>query len=280
MLVWRKLSAAKWEDAWLERLSFLGGQRLVITALARAKTIRIEAYALSSKEAAQLTKHFGGQVRALKKRDFVAEDTAPRAPLRVRDRLLVVRTPAEKKRLAVEFPQRQVLVIPAALAFGTGDHATTATALRLLCDLSGELSGQPWELLDLGTGSGILAIAARALGARRVVAGDFDPVCVRTAQENVTANQIDRVQVKRLDITKWTPARTWLVVTANLYSSLLIGAAPQLFRAVSPGGTLLFSGILRAQERDCVEAFQQAQFQIERLIRQGKWVTGRARRPA
>lgn len=264
----------------MERLSFIGGPRVVITALAGAKTIRLEAYDLSKKEAAQLTGHFGGQLRELKNRDFVAEHDAPRSPLRIRDRLLVVRNEQDKAQYIAQFPRRRVLVIPAAMAFGTGDHATTATCLRFLCDLSEELSGQPWEMLDLGTGSGILAIAARALGAGRVEAGDFDSACVRTTRENVIANQVDNVLVKRLDVTNWNALRTWKVVAANLYSRLLIGAAPQIARAVAPGGAFLFSGILREQERDCLEAFACAQFQIERIVRKGKWVTGRARRPS
>ena len=93
-------------------------------------------------------------------------------------------------------PERPVLLIPAGMAFGTGDHATTATCLRFLADVADSLAGKPWEMLDLGTGSGILALAARVLGAKRVEAGDFDPDSVRTAKESATRRTV-RVKTRK-----------------------------------------------------------------------------------
>ncbi len=277
MLVWRKLSSAKWEDAWMERLSCIDPQRIVISNFAGAKTIRIEAYDISPRDAKQLVKHFGGQVREMKRRDFVAEHAALRPPLRIRDKLLITRTHEEKEKLRAQFPRRHVLVIPAAMAFGTGEHATTATCLRWLCKLAAEFSA-PWDLLDLGTGSGILALAAKMLGARRVDAGDFDPDCIRIARDNFDANGSAEIHLRQLDVTKWKPTRTWDLVSANLFSSVLIRAAPQISRALKPRGAFLFSGILREQERDCVRAFEREKMHVEQIIRKGKWVTGLARR--
>ena len=179
---WRKLSAAKWEDVWVDRLSEVS-DRLAITALIGAKTIRLEAFQLTRTQAERLRKAFGGSVAVQNKVRAVSE--AVRAPIRVREKLVIVGGDRERVALAKTLPGRALLVIPAGMAFGTGDHATTATCMRFLADLSAEFTDRPWEMLDLGAGSGILGLAARVLGARRVVAGDFDPHALRTAKENL-----------------------------------------------------------------------------------------------
>lgn len=277
MLVWRKLTSAKWEDAWLERLSFLDAWRLAIFSLPGARTIRIEAYGLTQAEAGALVQRFGGQMRELKGRDLDAAahhgaGLASREPLRIRDRLLIVRSETERAVCEARFPRRRALVIPAAMAFGTGDHATTATCLRMLCDVAAARPAGGWESLDLGTGTGILALAARALGATRAEAWDFDPACVRTARANLSANGVDRVRVAKVDVTRWQPKRPWDVITANLYSEVLIKAAPQIAAALAPGGALLLSGILRTQEHEVIAAFQRPRRKPEHLPK--------ARRPA
>ncbi|MEA3188391.1 MAG: ribosomal protein methyltransferase [Chthoniobacter sp.] len=270
MLVWRKLSSAKWEDAWLERLRFLNPQQIVIAAFAGAKTIRIEAYALTKSDAKRLLARFGGQVRDLKNRDFVAENAPPSPPLNIRGRLLIVRSEKDRQKNALQFAHGDVLVIPAAMAFGTGDHATTSTCLRLLCDAATNRR-PPWDMLDLGTGTGILAIAARALGARHADAFDFDSACIRTARSNVALNNVKLRSIQRVDVTKWQPTRRWEVVTANLYSEILIRASPQICDAVAPAGRLVLSGIMREQEKSVLAAFRQ-NFAVERIVRRGKWV--------
>jgi ribosomal protein L11 methyltransferase len=268
---WRKLGAAKWEDAWVERLQEVS-DRLAITALAGAKTIRLEAFQLTKAQAGRLQKAFGGTVAVQKKLRTVSQ--AVRAPIKVREKLIVVGSERERAAMEKAHPGRAVLVIPAGMAFGTGDHATTATCLRFLADVSQELAGQPWEMLDLGAGSGILAFAGRMLGARRVEAGDFDPHAVRTAKENVRLNRLAGVVVKKTDVRTWEPSRTWDVVAANLFSDLLQEVAPKIAAATVPGGTVVFSGILRTQEREVVAAFRRAGLKIERVVRKGKWVSG------
>ena len=245
--VWRKLSAAKWEDVWWDRLSEVA-DRLAISSFAGAKTIRLEAFQLTKSQAEKLRRTFGGQVAAQRKSKALPPPP-PRAPIRVRGRLVVVATGRERELAARKRGRAKVLVIPAGMAFGTGDHATTSTCLRLLADAADALAGEPWQLLDLGTGTGILALAARLLGAHRAEAGDFDRDSVRTARENARLNGIRGVAVRKLDVRQWKPQRTWPLVTANLFSGLLIEAAPTIAAAVAPGGSLIFSGILREQER-------------------------------
>jgi ribosomal protein L11 methyltransferase len=272
---WRKLSAAKWEDVWWDRLSEVQ-DRLAITALAGAKTIRLEAFQLTKAQATRLHRFFGGTVAEQKKLK-VLPSPAPRAPIRVRGKLVVVATERERELAQATLGRARLLFIPAGMAFGTGDHATTSTCLRLLSDVADRQAGAPWELLDLGTGTGILALAARVLGASRVEASDFDPDSVRTTKENARLNGIRGVTVKKSDVRQWKPERTWPVVVANLFSGLLIETAPTIAAAVAPeGGCLIFSGILREQEAGVVAALEASGLQIEQLIRKGKWVTGRA----
>jgi ribosomal protein L11 methyltransferase len=272
---WRKLGAAKWEDAWVERLRWIS-DRLAITALAGAKTIRLEAYQLTKAQAERLRAGFGGVIALQTKQRAVSEPL--RSPIRVRDKLIVAASARERDELAKTAPGRKVLVIPAGMAFGTGDHATTAACLRFLSDVSEELSSQSWEMLDLGCGSGILALAGSLLGARKALAGDFDPHAVRTAKENVRANAIAGVTVKKLDVRVWQPPRTWDVVAANLYSGLLIEVAPRIAAACASGGRFIFSGILRAQEEEVLPILKKAGFVVRRLVRKGKWVAGSAAR--
>lgn len=267
MITWRKLTSAKWEDAWIERLQFVGPTRLAVVRLPSRKSLRIEAYALTRKEADGLVAQFGGQIREIK--DKPIGEPVPRKPLAIRDRLWVVDTPATARKLGT---QRPVLIIPAAMAFGTGDHATTASCLRLLCDLAGRQS-TPWDFLDLGTGSGILAIAARKLGARKVEGCDFDPHAVRTAKENVALNDAGTIPIRKTDVLEWTPKRTWDIVAANLFSQVLIRASGVIAQAVRPGGSLILSGILLIQEKEVVETFEKCGFQFQTSIHKGKWVS-------
>lgn len=278
MLVWRKISAAKWEDAWLERLGFLDPRRIAVFTFPNAKTVRIEAYHLTKKQAAELVARFGGQTREMPDRDFAAGSSAPSPPLRIRGRLVIFRSAAERQKHAPS-PDLAALVIPAAMAFGTGGHATTATCLRMLCDVSRALPKNGWDMLDLGTGSGILALAARLLGARRADAWDFDPACIRTARENLALNRITNIRLARRDVLAWPPEnKAWPVITANLYSQVLIAAAPRISHALAAGGALIFSGILRGQERETVQAFEREKLYIERVVRRGKWIAALARK--
>lgn len=142
------------------------------------------------------------------------------------------------------------LVIPPSTGFGTGHHATTRlclTALQAL-DLRGRV------VLDVGTGSGVLAIAARALGARQALGIDDDPDAVRSAVENLSLNPaIDEVVMQVADLASGLPAAD--VIAANLTGALLQRAAGLLLGALRPGGHLIVSGLMRDERDDVVLAF-------------------------
>lgn len=267
--VWRKLSPAKWEDVWQERLSWLG-QRLVMILLPGLRTLRLEAHQLTKAEADLLVREFSGQVKPAKPLTAADLEPVPRPPLKIRGRLTVVGS--EKDHAAEIAAGRPCLYIPATVAFGTGEHATTATCLRLLVDLARELP-PGWEALDLGTGSGILGFAAKLLGAGRVEAADFDATALRVARENAKTNHIRGVVFRRFDVTKWLPDRTWPLVLANVYGPILIESAPRIAKAIAPGGHLILSGILREQAPAVIAAFKKQGLRLLKQVAKGKWVT-------
>jgi ribosomal protein L11 methyltransferase len=159
------------------------------------------------------------------------------------------------------------LVIPAGTAFGTGEHATTAMSLRLL-ERCTRGRGAQWALLDLGTGSGILALAAARFGVKHVIAIDHDPVAIATAKENARRHKIDNVDFRVADVRRWKFSPRTEIITANLFSELLIEILPKLKRA----RWLILSGILHEQEARLVRALKRNGIAIAEMRRRGKWI--------
>jgi len=270
--MWSKLASGKWEDAWVERLLFLGPGQIAIFSVPGSRSIRIEAYALNQRDAARLTKAFGGQLRKMKGvAALLASETT--APLIIRDQLVVVRSTKAARSAARDYPARPLLIIPAAMAFGTGDHATTGTCLRMVCDFAAAQKETQWEALDLGTGTGILALAARLMGATRCDAWDYDPASVRAVRENARLNKLRGVPAARVDVTAWTPSRQWDLVTANLFSNLLVKVSRKIAAAVRPGGRLILSGMLAPQAKETLAVFRGEGIAFQRTVRKGKWVS-------
>lgn len=273
---WSRRTPASTAEEWFETLLHLGPMRVMLTQNAGSNSAQVQAHGLSETEAKALQNAYGGKVSEA---TWLTKKNPPqRAPIRVRSRFSVVSTEAEKN--ALQKQDKPALWIPAGLAFGTGEHATTAMCLRHLADISKELPHQDWEFLDLGTGSAILAMAARLLGATKVVGTDFDPLALKTARENVLNNQLKNIQLIRSDVLKWSPDRTWEVVAANLFSGVLIEAAPVIAKAVAKGGHLLLSGVLREQEEEVLDSFRSQKLTVERVSRRGKWISAHARKNA
>lgn len=275
MFVWSKLSAVRWLDAWEER--FAGDPNLVTELIKGGKTIRLNLYCQTRKQADAVKLRFGGSVRQVMRAEWAKPVPAPR-PVKVRGVLLVTAASkmAELAELRRLHPGRQVISIPPEMAFGTGDHATTATCLRLLADVARERRGTSWPVADLGTGSGLLAIAARMLGSGPVFACDYDPFAVKVTESNLRRNGIDGVTVQEQDVLKWRPRRgAHTVVLANLFSTVLIEAWPVIARALAPGGDLIVSGILAAQAWEVFTAAAGQGLGFTQVTRKGKWVSAR-----
>jgi len=272
---WTRRAAVHQEAAWRERLSCLGPGCLVVHAQPRAKTIRLEAYSDKPQSLRQLASILGGKVDRLDADKIAARANAPRRPLRIGRKLGVIDTSG---RWPADLPRPDILLrIGSAMAFGTGEHATTSACLRYLVD---EAASCPsgWTCLDLGTGSGILAIAADKLGAAKVRAIDYDPRAVKAAKDNLTRNRAQHVNLTKGDLLKWSPGRMrYRIVLANVFSEILRAAAPRIARSVAPGGCLMLSGILRTQETGVLRTFRPLGFKLEAAARRGKWVTLRLR---
>ncbi len=281
--VWSKLTSEKWVDAWEER--FAGGEcgTLVTTLVPGRKMARLELFCPDEKTAKRVQAEFGGSLRRMKPQNWAALSAEPPPPVKVRDALVVcaARTKAEIAAAKKAHAGRQVIAVPADMAFGTGHHATTATVLRLLVDeaRARQSAGRAWTMGDLGCGSGILAVAARKLGADKVWGCDFDPKAVQVARENAERNATPEVAFEEVDVLKWRPGRAqrWDVVAANLFADILENAYPTLVKTVKPGGAVFLSGILHSQADECLRAGEAAGLVIERRLRQGKWVTAKAR---
>ena len=141
-----------------------------------------------------------------------------------------------------------VVVLDPGLSFGTGQHPTTAFCLRQL--VAHRHAGKAQSCLDVGTGSGILAIAAAKLGYAVVDAFDSDPEAIRVARANARRNGVSaRIRFERRDLTKLPRrgAREYSVVCANLVSDLLLAERERLLARLRPDGVLVVAGILKGE---------------------------------
>ena len=277
MFVWSKLTASRSADTWEERFAGNPDGTLVITSFPGRKMVRLEFYSEAQAPAKAAQKQFGGAVRHLKPQNWAAHSSQTPPPVKVRETFVIctAKTKAEIKQARAKFPDREIIAVPADMAFGTGHHATTATVLRLLVDsaLPLQAAGKKWSMADLGCGSGILAIAAEKLGATRVWGCDYDPAAVKISQENAEHNDTPKIRFSRVDVLKWEPKQKWDIVAANIFFDVLEAAFPQLVRSVAPGGVLMLSGILKSQAKDCLAAGKRAGFVVEKVVTKGKWVT-------
>ena len=146
-----------------------------------------------------------------------------------------------------------VIEIDPGMAFGTGTHPTTRMCLQALEVLIPSFVHPP-SVLDFGTGSGILAIAAQKLGAKETVAVDIDPAAIRNARKNASANHLHGRIDFQVGSGQSLRGRFGIVV-ANLLPQELLKAADFLARRVSPAGYLVVSGILKKQEKEITSAF-------------------------
>ena len=190
-------------------------------------------------------------------------------PLEISDRLLVL--PSWSKRRAKR--GQSVVVLDPGLSFGTGQHPTTAFCLEQIASCRDMNARQ--SFLDIGTGSGILAIAAAKLGYTPVVSFDFDPDAVRVANENAAANGV-RIKLSRQDL-KNLPVRSgerFTVVCANLISNLLIEERRKVVARIGENGTLVMAGILKREFLKVQRAYEAAGLRLMASRAEKEWRSG------
>ncbi|WP_349370180.1 50S ribosomal protein L11 methyltransferase [Salinarimonas sp.] len=196
---------------------------------------------------------------AIDQKDWVAASLEGLKPVRA-GRFLVH---GSHDRAAVQ-PNDVPIEIEAALAFGTGHHGTTRGCLLALVD---ELKRRrPARVLDVGTGTGILAFAAAKAVKRRVVAGDIDPVAIAVARENARLNGVapwlDLYVGPGVRAPQADRARTFDLVFANILAKPLRRLAPTLARVVAPSGTLVLSGLLAQDVPGVLSAYRAQGFAL------------------
>jgi ribosomal protein L11 methyltransferase len=177
-----------------------------------------------------------------------------------------------------------VVILDPGLSFGTGQHPTTLFCLSEIVAATprrrrnrAEGGAATKSFLDIGTGSGILAIAAAKLGFTPVHAFDFDPESVRVAKENACKNRVDgKIKLTRGDIRKLPlkPARQYDLVCANLISNLLIAERRRIVNRLKPGGTLVLAGILAAEFGEVQAAFEKLGLKLAAKRVENEWCSG------
>jgi ribosomal protein L11 methyltransferase len=171
-------------------------------------------------------------------------------------------------------PGRIVLKLDAGVAFGSGEHGSTRGCLRALERIAYR---RPRRILDLGTGSGILAIAAARLLRRHVLATDIDPWSVRVAAENAAANGVARLVDCHL-ADGWrdpvvTGAAPFDLVMANILARPLAAMATHLAARLAPGGYAVLAGLLNDQARFVLAAHRRHGLALDFTLREGNWTT-------
>jgi len=257
---------------WAARLSRAPVPPHVITEKAGGKTALASVCATDRRCLLPLVQLFGGSIRKLEPREWLGSQNRDFV-LHVGRQLAVA---SEGARVREDCP---VLRIPAGMAFGTGEHATTAMCLRQLAEVLVRLRKRPGtqspgqtRVIDAGTGSGILALAAAMLGAR-VEAFDFDPLCLEVCRANGKRNPtVPRVKWARADVLRYRPKAPADVLVANLFAGLLERALPRMKTWLKPGGILILSGILREQQDGVLRSLARAGVDSPRILRKGKWI--------
>ncbi len=264
MFLWQRRASAEWCNAHEQLLQEMAPGRLaIIHRLGKLRDLA-QIFCRRKRDAFAFQSRFGGTVEKLQtgwEKQFLLPP--PGKPIRVGARLRIS---------AVVRPDSpNDLIIPAAGAFGTGEHATTAMCLRLLEEATRGLS-LGWKALDAGTGTGILALAAHRFGADSVVGLDDDPRAVAHARANARQNKIRGATFLTLDLLRWKSRQRFDLITANLFSELLISALPIFCPCLTKSGCLILSGILRGQADEVIDSLGKFGFQLEKKRRRGKWV--------
>lgn len=208
--------------------------------------------------------------RELRPQDWAESWKRHFKPIAIGKRLLI--KPSWSKRKPAK--GARLIILDPGLSFGTGQHPTTRFCLEQLVAARHAETGQGF--LDMGTGTGILAIAAAKLGYEPVVAFDFDSDAVRIAADNARLNHVKNISLKQADLTR-LPRRTgerFDVICANLTHDLLTGERDRIVGRLKRDGRLLLAGILNHQFANVETAYREAGMVRTAFSTEGEWMSG------
>lgn len=194
-------------------------------------------------------------------------------PVKISKRFTIVPTWEEYERVSSD---ELIIELDPGMAFGTGTHPTTVLCIQAL-----ERTIQKGDLVvDVGTGSGVLSIAAALLEAKHIQALDLDEVAVRSAKENVTLNNVqNRIDVSQGNLLDGVDEQADVVV-ANILAEIIMSFTDDVAKVVKPGGYFIASGIIQPKKEDVKEAMIASGFTIEETMVMEDWVAFIAKRNA
>lgn len=200
----------------------------------------------------------------LEEKDFATEWRKYYHPIVISPRLAICPTWED----FAPAPGQRVIHLDPGMAFGTGTHDTTRLCLRLIDRYLRPES----RVLDVGCGSGILAISALLLGASHADGCDIDALAVKTARENAAVNQVSpRCRFLQADLTQGLSGQ-YDLICANIVADVIIRLLPDVPRYLSPGGVFIASGIVDVRKQDVLTALSAQGFTVEALEEEGGWV--------
>lgn len=184
-------------------------------------------------------------------------------PLEVGEKFVIVPSWEEYK----ADKDKIILEIDPGMAFGTGSHETTAICLKLL----EEVDIKDKIVADVGTGSGILAIACSKIGAKHILALDIDPLSIKTAKENVVVNDcVDKIEVMESDLLS-TSKDNFDLIIANILPDVIINLIPDAYEKLNEKGLILVSGIILEKKDLIIKELKQHGFSIVKDLDMGEW---------
>ena len=261
---WRRWIKAGEQDAWITRLQAEGCLTWTFTERPNRVRILLAVYQREQAGAAALQRLFGGQIRAIEDNAWIPRPTPPTC---IGDRLKIVHEEKKRDSKVGDVPR---LHVPHGVAFGSGEHGTTYMLLKTLAHRD---HWNETTVLDLGTGSGVLALAARLFGARKIVATDFDADAVRTARQNETLNfSKPTIRWQCTDVKRLRPTVLYNLVLANLFSGILCEASKAIAGCVAQDGELWLSGVLKSQQSEVTAAYRTQGLRLIETQVRGKWV--------